>query len=81
MRDVAEVMNCEHMHERGTLEWVDHPDLGRVILPTTPLRLHGTDIAPAVPSARVGQHNDEVYGEWLGLSAAEVEALKAEKVI
>ena len=81
VRDVREVMHCEHMHERGALEWVDHPDLGRVVLPTTPLRLHGTEVAPAVPSARVGQHNDEVYGDWLGLSAAEVAALKDGKVI
>ncbi|MSO99490.1 MAG: CoA transferase [Acetobacteraceae bacterium] len=81
VRDVSEVMLCEHMHERGTLEWVDHPDLGRVVLPTTPLRLHGLDVAPAVPSARVGAHNDEIFGGWLGLSAAELETLRAEKVI
>ena len=81
VRDVEEVMLCEHMHGRGALEWVDHPDLGRVVLPTTPLRIHGTDVAPAVPSARVGQHNDEIFGEWLGLGRAELDALRAEKVI
>jgi CoA:oxalate CoA-transferase len=51
------------------------------VLPTTPLRVHGTDVAPAAPSPRVGQHNDEVYGGWLGLSAAELANLRAEKVI
>jgi crotonobetainyl-CoA:carnitine CoA-transferase CaiB-like acyl-CoA transferase len=81
VRDVSEVMHDEHMHERGMLEWVDHPDLGRVVLPTTPLRVHGTDVAPAVPSPSVGQHNDEVYGGWLGLSQAELTSLRAEKVI
>ena len=81
VRDVSEVMMDEHMHGRGTLEWVDHPDLGRVVLPTTPLRLHGLDVAPTVPSPRVGQHNDEVYGGWLGLASAEIETLRAEKVI
>jgi CoA:oxalate CoA-transferase len=63
------------------LEWVDHPELGRVVLPTTPLRVHGTDVAQAVASPRVGQHNDEIYGDWLGLSAAELAALRTEKVI
>lgn len=81
VRDVAEVMMCEHMHGRGTLEWVDHPDLGRVVLPSTPLRLHGLETAPAIPSARVGAHNDEIFGGWLGLSAAELEKLRDEKVI
>jgi CoA:oxalate CoA-transferase len=50
-------------------------------LPTTPLRVHGTDVAPAVASPSVGQHNDEIYGGWLGLSQAERAALRAEKVI
>jgi CoA:oxalate CoA-transferase len=81
VRDVDEVMRDPHMHERGTLEWVDHPELGRVVLPTTPLRVHGTDVAPAVASPTVGQHNDEIYGGWLGLSAAELAMLRAEKVI
>ncbi|MGE0221700.1 MAG: CaiB/BaiF CoA transferase family protein [Acetobacteraceae bacterium] len=81
VRDVQEVMLDPHMHARGMLEWVDHPDLGRVVLPTTPLRLHGTDIAPAVPSPRVGQHNNEIFGEWFGMSEADVAALRKDGVI
>jgi crotonobetainyl-CoA:carnitine CoA-transferase CaiB-like acyl-CoA transferase len=81
VRDVSEVMHDQHMHERGMLEWVDHPELGRVVLPTTPLRVHGTDVAQAVASPRVGQHNDEIYSGWLGLSADEVATLRTEKII
>jgi crotonobetainyl-CoA:carnitine CoA-transferase CaiB-like acyl-CoA transferase len=81
VRDVGEVMQDRHMHERGMLQWVDHPDLGRVVLPTTPIRLHGLDVAPMVPSPRVGQHNDEIYGDWLGLSADERESLRKDGVI
>jgi crotonobetainyl-CoA:carnitine CoA-transferase CaiB-like acyl-CoA transferase len=81
VRDVNEVMRDEHMHGRGMLEWVDHPDLGHVVMPTTPLRLHGLDVAPTMPSPRVGQHNDDIYGGWLGLSAAERESLRQDGVI
>jgi CoA:oxalate CoA-transferase len=64
------------MHERGMLEEIEHPKLGPITLPTSPLRLHGLSKAPAAPSPTVGQHNDEVYGGWLGLSGAELTALR-----
>jgi len=81
VRTAPEVMADPHMHERGMLEEIDHPELGRITVPTTPLRLHGLAKAPAGPSPRVGQHNAEIYGGWLGLSADELAALKAEGVI
>ncbi len=81
VRDVSEVMHDPHMHGRGMLEWVEHPDLGRVVLPTTPIRLHETGIAAATPSPGLGQHNEEVYGGWLGLSRGEIDDLKRDGVI
>jgi CoA:oxalate CoA-transferase len=81
VRDVSEVMHDPHMHGRGMLEWVDHPDLGRVVLPTTPIRLHETDIAPTLPSPRVGQHNADIFCGWLGLSPGELAALNRDGVI
>jgi crotonobetainyl-CoA:carnitine CoA-transferase CaiB-like acyl-CoA transferase len=81
VRDVSEVMHDPHMHARGMLEWVDHPDLGRVVLPTTPIRLHDTAVAATMPSPRLGQNNDDVYGGWLGLAADEIVALRAGGVI
>ena len=81
VRDVSEVMVDEHMHARGMLEWVEHPELGRVVMPTTPLRLHGMAVAPFRPSPRLGEHNAEVLHEMLGISAEEVAALKLEGVL
>lgn len=81
VRDLLEVMHDPHMHARGMLETIDHPDLGRIVVPTSPLRYHGADTVETVPSPRVGQHNVEVYGELLGLSAAEVAALKEDGAI
>ncbi|MFL6622418.1 MAG: CaiB/BaiF CoA transferase family protein [Sulfurifustis sp.] len=81
VRDLREVTHDAHMHERAMLEWIDHPDLGRIVVPGSPLRLHGTERVPTTPSPRLGQHNDEIYGEWLGLSAAEIEELRRQQVI
>lgn len=81
VRDVAEVMHDPHMHERGFLEDIEHDEIGPITVPNTPLRVHGADPLAALPSPKLGQHNDEVYGGWLGLSAVEVEELKREGVI
>ena len=60
---------------------IDHPELGDIVVPGTPLRLHGTDPVEAAPSPTIGQHNTEIYGGWLGLSAVELAELKAAGVI
>src|SRR5438477_7557367 len=81
VRTAPEVMHDPHMHERGMLADIEHPELGPITVPTTPLRLHGSAKPPMAPSPKIGQHNDEIYGGWLGLSAAEIAALKEEGVI
>jgi CoA:oxalate CoA-transferase len=81
VRDLAEVLANEHMRGRGMLEDIDHPKLGRITVPNSPLRYHGTPQTPATPSPSLGADNAEVYGELLGLSPDEVAALAAEGVI
>ena len=81
VRDVREVMNDPHMHGRGMLEWIDHPVLGRVVVPNSPIRLHGAARPETQPSPALGQHNAAVYGDWLGLDASEIAELEACGVI
>jgi CoA:oxalate CoA-transferase len=81
VRDAAEVMNDPHMHERGMLERINHPELGEIVVPTTPLRLHGTDRVETLPSPAIGQHNAQIYGGWLGLSLTEIAELREEGII
>jgi crotonobetainyl-CoA:carnitine CoA-transferase CaiB-like acyl-CoA transferase len=76
VRTAPEVMHDRHMHERGMLVEIDHPELGTITVPTSALRLHGLATAPAAASPTIGQHNGEIYGDWLGLSAGELAALK-----
>ena len=81
VRDVGEVMHDPHMHERGMLEWIDHDEIGRIVVPTSPLRFHGADRVVTTPSPKLGQHNAEIYGDWLGLSSDEITDLKESGVI
>ena len=81
VRNLDEVVNDKHMHERRALEWVEHPIYGRVCLPNSPLRFDGVEPMPIRPSGALGRDNHEVYGDWLGLSDAEIETLVREEVI
>lgn len=81
VRDLDEVVNDTHMHQRGALQWVEHPMYGRVCLMNSPLRFEGSDPLPIKPSGELGRDNREVYGDWLGLSEDELQALAREEVI
>jgi CoA:oxalate CoA-transferase len=81
VREVNEVMHDRHMHERGFLAEIEHDEIGPITVPTSPLRYHGADPVEAIPSPKLGQHNREIYGGWLGLSAGEIAALATEGVI
>src|SRR5438067_1199645 len=81
VREVDEVMHDRHMHERGMLEEIEHDEIGRMVVPNSPLRFHGADQVATTPSPKLGQHNAEIYGGWLGLSVAEIGELKTQGVI
>jgi CoA:oxalate CoA-transferase len=81
VRELSEVKVDENMHARGSLQWVDHPTLGRVVLPHTPLVFEGTQRRAIEPSLPLGASNEKVYGDWLGHTSAELAALKADGVI
>jgi CoA:oxalate CoA-transferase len=81
VRELDEVVLDRNMHARGSLQWVDHPELGRVVLPHSPLQFDGTDRVPLRPSGRLGQDNAAVFGDWLGHPPAELEQLARDGVI
>ena len=81
VRELSEVTVDENMHTRGSLQWIDHPALGRIVLPHSPLRFEGAQRREIEPSLPLGSRNAQVYGEWLGHSEDELHALRAEGVI
>ncbi|OZI77700.1 CaiB/BaiF CoA transferase family protein [Bordetella genomosp. 12] len=81
VRDLEEVTSDPHLHERGFLEEVDHPQYGRVTLPRSPMRYEDSALPAIEPSAELGAHNEDIYGGWLGMPAADLQALRADGVI
>ena len=81
VRGLKEVVADKHLRERGMLQDIDHPELGRVTVPTSPFRLSEHPVTAPRPAPSLGQHNKEVFGAWLGVSDEELSRLKEEAVI
>jgi CoA:oxalate CoA-transferase len=81
VRDLAEVNADPHMHARGMLRHVEHPELGRIVAPHSPIRYGGTSPMELLPHTQLGMHNSDVYARWLGLDASEIAALEHDRVI
>jgi formyl-CoA transferase len=81
VRNLKEVMNDRNMLARGSLQTVDHPELGRINVPHTPLNIEGVPRLPLLPSLPLGACNDEILGGWLGHTSEELERLKAQGAI
>ena len=81
VRDLDEVVNDPHMLARRALQWIEHPELGRIPVQSSPLRFEGVDPLPIVPSRRLGEDNVAVYGDWLGLSRDAIATLEEQEVI
>lgn len=80
VRDLDEVVNDPHMHERGALQWQDHPDLGRIVVQHSPLRFLGSELRPLEPSHALGADADSILAD-AGRDPAAIAALRRDKVI
>lgn len=80
VREIGEVVVDPHLHQRGMLQEVDHPEYGRLTVPHSPLHV-GDFRAELTPSPALGQDNEAVYGRWLGLSDDEVRDLADRGII
>lgn len=71
----------EHLNERGFFTEVDHPEIGKLRYPSAPFRFSETESSTRVSAPLLGQHNDEIFGEYLGLEQDMMARLKKEGVI
>ena len=62
VRNLDEVMNDPNMHARGSLQWQDHPELGRIVVQHSPMRYAGAELVELRPSGALGRDNRQVLG-------------------
>jgi benzylsuccinate CoA-transferase BbsF subunit len=77
----GEVIVDPHLEARGFWDTVDHPEVGTYRQVTTPWKLSEQPRQATSPAPNLGEHNQQVLGELLGLSAQEVANLEAQGVI
>jgi CoA:oxalate CoA-transferase len=80
LRNVIEVLNDEHLHERGFLTEHSTP-AGPVSLPNSPMRYAGSPLRELLPPPALGQHTDEVLKEFCGISDEELADLHRKGVV
>jgi len=76
-----EIFNDPHLRDRRFIQEVDHPQIGKRFVLGTPWHITGDTSYVARRGPLIGEHNDYVFCELLGLSREEVSRLKEEKVI
>ena len=69
------------MIARGYFERLNHPIVGQHQVPTIPFRFRSVDRWCRSPAPTVGEHNETILKELLGLDETAIEALTAESVI
>ena len=85
IKDVKELLDDPHLKARDMVVDVDHPKLGPVKTFNLPIKFFSAPVgvtpgkAPLDPE--LGQHSSEILNTYLGMTDAEIEELRKEKVI
>jgi CoA:oxalate CoA-transferase len=78
---VKEAMEHPHLRERQTVRRVADPLIGEFDIPALPVKLSQWPGRSELEADLLGQHNEQVLGELLGLTDDEIRTLYAEKVL
>jgi crotonobetainyl-CoA:carnitine CoA-transferase CaiB-like acyl-CoA transferase len=78
---MGDLLNSEHLKARGFFVEIPHPAAGTHTYPGAPLKYSATPWAIRMPAPTLGQHNGEIFGTRLGLSAARLAEFQRTGVI
>ena len=78
---VQEAMAQPHLRERGTVRHVADRDIGEFDIPGLAAKFSRWSPAADIRADRLGEHNEEILREMLGLSDTEIRKLYQDKTI
>jgi crotonobetainyl-CoA:carnitine CoA-transferase CaiB-like acyl-CoA transferase len=70
-----------HIIERDLFEEIEHPELGKRFVVGPPWKLSATPAKIRRPAPLLGEHNQYVLGELLGMTQSEIDRLIEEEVV
>jgi formyl-CoA transferase len=77
----ADMLDDPHFAARHAIVSTEHPRFGTLRMQNVAPRLSLTPSSVRTPAPELGQHNDEVFRDVLGLDAAAIDGLRANGVI
>ena len=77
----ADLFNDPHLKERDFFKDIDHREAGKQRCPGMSFQFSKTPLTFRMPPNCLGEHNDYIYGELLGMSGDEIARLEKEKYI
>ena len=79
--DIAQIVADPHYQARDDIVEVDDPDLGATKMVGVVPKFSATPGEVAHGGPGLGEHNEEVYGGWLGLGGEELDRLRQARVV
>jgi len=78
---MGDLLASDHLKTRGFFAVIDHPLAGRLTYPGAPYQFSATPWTIRRPAPQLGEHNEEILTEELGIAAAELETLRQSGVV
>jgi crotonobetainyl-CoA:carnitine CoA-transferase CaiB-like acyl-CoA transferase len=81
VRHPFDLIDDPHLGARGFWQWIDRAYVGRHPQPSPSYRESDSPVTVTTPAATLGQYNEEVLRDVLGLPTSEIERLQRDGVI
>jgi formyl-CoA transferase len=75
-----EIINEPNFEERGIFQHIDHPQRGDFKMASWPVKMSGNNV-PVKSAPLLGEHNEQVLTEWLGMSKDDVKRMKDDGIV
>ena len=73
---MSSLLDDPHLNSRNFWQWLDRKFVGNQPNPSAPFRVNGEKFPISTPAPTLGQHNEEVLTEILGLKLIELDRLE-----